>query len=62
MVICDDCELVFDEPKEFVEDRTPGGVSEGGSFLYHYIGCPNCGGMFEVYEEPEYEEDEEIDD
>ena len=33
MFICDDCELVFDEPKEFVEDRTPGGVSEGGSFL-----------------------------
>ena len=47
MYKCCDCGLVFDTPKHYSEDRTPGGAFEGGSFIYHYDGCPSCGGAYE---------------
>lgn len=51
MYKCFDCGLVFEEPKRYSEDRTPGGVFEGGSFIEHYDGCPNCSGAFEEAKE-----------
>lgn len=56
MFKCNDCDLVFEEPKEYTEDRTPGGAFEGGSFIYRWTGCPNCGGNYEEYEEVEEDE------
>ena len=47
MYKCCDCGLVFDTPKHYSEDRTPGGAFEGGSFIYHYDGCPSCGGSYD---------------
>lgn len=47
MFKCFDCGLVFEESKTYSEDRTPGGVFEGGSFIEHYEGCPNCSGAFD---------------
>lgn len=47
MFICNECELVFSEPKVYSEDRTPGGVFEGGSFIETYKGCPSCGGNYD---------------
>lgn len=47
MYICKDCGLIFSEPKHYSEDRTPGGVCEGGSFIEHYEGCPACAGAFD---------------
>lgn len=47
MYICCDCGHVFEEPKHYSEDRTPGGAFEGGSFIEHYDGCPLCAGAFE---------------
>ena len=53
MYKCNDCGLIFEEPSNYSEDRTPGGVSEGGSFIEHYVGCPRCGGSFDEAEECE---------
>lgn len=47
MYKCYDCGYVFEEPKEYSEDRTPGGVFEGGSFIEHYTGCPSCSGAYD---------------
>lgn len=51
MYYCEDCDLYFDTPTEYVEDRTPyGGPAEPG-FSEHYKGCPKCsGGYDEVHE------------
>lgn len=57
MYKCVDCGLVFDEPKLFSEDRTPGGAFEGGSFIERWYGCPNCSCNYEKFIEEE-EEDE----
>lgn len=46
MYKCLDCYEVFDEPKTYSEDRTPGEAFEGGSFNYEYDGCPHCSGAF----------------
>lgn len=46
MYKCYDCGYVFDKPKNYAEDRTPGGVFEGGSFVEHYTGCPECSGAY----------------
>lgn len=48
MYKCFDCGAVFDEPKHYSEDRTPGGVFEGGSFIEHFTGCPYCGGFYDT--------------
>lgn len=47
MYKCCDCGLVFDNPKTYSEDRTPGGAFEGGSFNYSWEGCPSCEGAFD---------------
>jgi hypothetical protein len=47
MYKCLDCGAVFEEPKEYAEDRTPGGSFEGGSFIEHFTGCPYCEGAYE---------------
>lgn len=57
MYRCEDCGYVFEEPKLYSEDRTPGGAFEGGSFIERWVGCPFCSGEFEEFEEEE--EDEE---
>jgi len=47
MYKCCDCGLVFDNPKEYSEDRTPyGGYPEPG-FTEHFAGCPSCEGAFD---------------
>lgn len=46
MYKCVECENIFEKPKEWSEDYTPGGANEGGSFIYRYDGCPSCGGAF----------------
>ena len=48
---CFECGCVFEEPTTYTEDCTPGGVSEGGSFIQKYDGCPSCGGAFGSVEE-----------
>lgn len=47
MYKCLDCGHVFEEPKQYREDRTPGGTCEGGSFIEHYTGCLLCSGAYE---------------
>ena len=47
MFKCRDCGYIFEEPKHYSEDRTPGGVFEGGSFIEHYTGCPLCAGAYD---------------
>ena len=51
MYKCFDCGCVFEQPKVYIEDCTPGGVSEGGSFLQKYDCCPECEGTFGSVEE-----------
>ncbi len=47
MFICNECELVFSEPKRYSEDCTPyGGPAEPG-FSRTYSGCPSCGGSYD---------------
>ena len=54
MYKCDECGYVFDEPKTYSEDLTPGLAFEGGSFIKEYEGCPLCEGQFhEIVEEEE---------
>lgn len=63
---CKDCGLIFDEPKEYSEDRTPGGAFEGGSFIEYFTGCPYCSGAYEEAKECEicgnYFTDDELKD
>lgn len=47
MYKCVECDYVFDEPRSYSEDRTPGGAFEGGSFIYRYSGCPSCSGNYD---------------
>lgn len=46
MYKCCDCGYVFEEPKEYKEDRTPGYGFES-SFMCSYKGCPSCSGNYE---------------
>ena len=66
MYRCRDCGFLFEEPKKYSEDRTPGGVFEGGSFIEEYMGCPRCSESYdEVFECnccSEYYFDEELTD
>ena len=59
MYKCNECDHVFDEPKKYVEDRTPGEVFEGGAFIYSYEGCPLCGGNYDEYNDYNDEEEKE---
>lgn len=59
MYKCLDCGYIFDEPNRYSEDRTPGGVFEGGSFIEYWYGCPSCAGAYEEYDEEEEELEEE---
>ena len=54
MYKCYDCGYVFEEPKQYSEDKTPGGAFEGGSFIDHYTGCPSCGGAYDEAAECEW--------
>lgn len=66
MYKCKDCGLIFDEPKEYSEDYTPGGAFEGGSFINRFSGCPNCSGSYDDAKEceicGEYFLEEELED
>lgn len=46
MYRCYECGSIFSEPEDFSEDKTPGGVFEGGSFIDHCTGCPMCSGNY----------------
>lgn len=50
MYVCEDCKIIFEEPKEYEEDCTPYEGNEGGSFIKRYTGCPICSGGYEEYE------------
>lgn len=50
---CLECGFLFEEPKEYDEDLTPGGAFEGGSFVRKYTGCPICGGAYNNLEQCE---------
>lgn len=66
MYKCLDCGAVFENPKEYAEDRTPGGANEGGSFIERYKGCPQCSGAYEEAKQceicGEYFTDDELQD
>lgn len=64
MFKCIECGYVFEEPKNYSEDLTPGGVFEGGSFIKHYKGCPKCQGEYIEYIDykEEFDDEEEEDD
>lgn len=47
MYRCERCNKLFDEPKIYTEDLTPGGAFEGGSFNKKYYGCPSCEADYE---------------
>ena len=51
MYKCQDCLEVFDEPRKYSEDCTPGGSFEGGSFMRYFKGCPYCAGHYEDADE-----------
>lgn len=51
MYKCSECGEIFEEPKSYSEDRTPGGSFEGGSFIVHFLGCPECSGAFKEVKE-----------
>lgn len=57
MYYCKECDYVFEEPKKYAEDRTPGGAFEGDSFIEYFEGCPICSGGFVEYDEEESEEE-----
>ena len=44
--ICLECKKIFEEPKTYVEDLTPGYNSEGGWFRHEYYACPYCEGAY----------------
>jgi len=45
MYYCKNCNLAFDHPVHYSEDRTPGGAF--GEMIQHFDGCPSCGGGYE---------------
>lgn len=47
MYKCCECGCIFEEPKIYSDDCTPGGAFEGGSFINYYYMCPNCGGNYD---------------
>ena len=51
MYKCLECGEVFEDPKKYCDDLTPGGAFEGGSFLNYYSACPYCAGNYEEVEE-----------
>lgn len=51
MYICKECNSIFNIPQKYSEDKTPGGVNEGGMFIDYYFGCPYCGGNYDDVEE-----------
>lgn len=53
---CLECGFLFEEPKEYDEDLTPGGAFEGGSFIRKFKGCPICEGSYEEIKEEEENE------
>lgn len=61
MYKCSDCDSLFEEPKKYTEDMTPGGYFEGGSFIYGYYGCPYCSGNYEEYKEVDDEDEYDSD-
>lgn len=46
MYKCYDCYKEFEEPIKVSEDKTPGGVFEGGSFIHTYDASPCCQASF----------------
>ena len=46
MYKCLECDEIFEEAKTYSEDYTPGGASEGGSFIYRWQACPCCEGAY----------------
>lgn len=44
--ICLECGKVFEDPKLYKEDLTPGGAFEGGAFMHEYYACPFCEGSY----------------
>lgn len=56
---CNDCGKIFIEPAVEIEDLTPDGAFEGGSFYMKSLVCPYCGGSYEEIKENEDEEEEE---
>ena len=56
---CKDCGRIFTEPAVEIEDMTPGGSFEGGTFCMKNLVCPYCGGDYEEVEETEEAEEEE---
>ena len=55
---CNDCGRIFTEPAVEIEDMTPGGSFEGGTFYMKNLVCPYCGGDYEEVEEIEEEEED----
>ena len=54
MYKCFECGSVFEEPKKYSEDLTPGGTFEGGNFIKYYTACPQCGGDYDNAIECDY--------
>lgn len=46
MFKCDDCGLVFSEPKRYSENRAPYGAENDPRFYETLYGCPNCLGDY----------------
>lgn len=44
--ICLECGEIFEDPKRYTEDLTPGGAFEGGTFIHEYYACPYCEGAY----------------
>lgn len=57
MYKCKLCGEVFDTPKNYSEDLTPGGAFEGNNFIYEFSGCPecSCNDYEEITDDEEYE-------
>lgn len=46
MYKCDECGLVFSEPKRYSEDRAPYGAEFDPRFYETLYGCPSCLGTY----------------
>lgn len=46
MYMCDNCNAIFETPKIYSEDKTPGESFEGMTFIEYYEGCPICSETF----------------
>ena len=47
MYKCVECGGIFEEPKRYCDDYTPGGAFEGGSFMSYYNACPYCASNYD---------------